>query len=163
MKRTLVGLLVLILVVGLVSPSLAARGGIKGRPLTAPRDRDGELSEPRPTQVETPPLGRALKKGWLKFELEGRLKPASVTDKTFVVLAKGGAKSLKRILEVKKLKGIEVTVWFTADTKFYKKGQPATKAALVDNVRVHVRGIIDKTKAVPFVAIRVTIKPKPIK
>ncbi len=96
--------------------------------------------------------GKSL--GKKKFELEGSI--TAVSAENFSVKVKSSSKP------VKEFKGKEIVLKFNEQTKFVKKGQPATKADLANGLRVHVSGIIvqeNQTSSKSYLAIKVNIKP----
>ncbi|MBI4744079.1 MAG: hypothetical protein HY776_04595 [Actinobacteria bacterium] len=104
------------------------------------------------TDVAIAAKGKAL--GKKKFELEGSI--AAVSAENFSVKVKSSSKP------VKEFKGKEIVLKFNEQTKFVKKGQPATKADLANGLRVHVKGIIvqeNQTSPKSYVASTVNIKP----
>lgn len=92
--------------------------------------------------------------GKKKFELEGFI--TAVSAENFSVKVKSSSKPIKEF------KGREIVLKFNEQTKFVKKGQPATKADLANGLRVHVSGIIvqeDQTSSKSYMALKVNIKP----
>jgi len=158
MRRILVGLLVLVLVVGLVSPALAAKGGIKGKPEVLP-------ARPRGTQTETRPLGKAL--GQLKFELEGVVtKALDGPTGAFEVKVKRASRSIRKVLGLKSWgkKSFEektLTVHVDGNTRYFEKGARSGSDAykiVALGKRIHVSGRINKETG-ELVARKVVVRP----
>lgn len=147
MKKALALIMTIMLLMSLSIPAaLAERGPEKNKVKK-------EIKEER--------IGKALKNGWAKFELEGTItSSANMTAMTFNVKIRSATKSIRR---VNKKRGDVITIKTTDKTLFSKSLKPPIKGSLADlgpNSRVHVKGRIDRRgDVVEFTAIRVIIKP----